>query len=796
MRHLKTASRFDSPAASDRVAARPSVPPLLLFGCLFWAGSYIVYQLPYGLSVWLPAISLSFIALWLVLIALRLKRLSGELVFVLCVGFCLGCLSSSISLTALHESRTAWQELSGSQTVIRITEDLSEADFGYSTYAEVWLAADQWHWLPGHSIKVKLFLDDEAVDYGEELVGNASFSLPRDSAIDTYDRKQVALGCKLGNPERLDSSCLGQLAKVRASFSAFIDRLAQDYHLDSSATALLKALVIGERQQLFQEDVYQDVKICGLAHMVAVSGAHLVIVFGLINSVLNAFRLPRSVAIAMQLLFLGMYLIMVGFPISCIRASVMAAVGLISFTAHRRSYALSSLGVAMVALIAIDSSSACSLSFALSAFSTLGIVLFAPLLLAWLPAVGDRLRGCVVEPFAMTLAALLFTFPLNIGAFSQFSLIAPLANIVVVPLVSASCILGVLAFAAMGVPLLGVLFSFGSYVFCTAFALIAAALGAVPFASIPLSLPFWFLAVISVLLASLLWCVWPVKAPVRCLGAVCLVLLLCFAVGSGRNAIGTSVSMLDVGQGDAILFKSKGATLLVDTGNQTTKLLSSLSGQGVHHLDAILITHPDDDHCGSLSALRGVVSCDKVFFAKGITSLATDKAVSVVDEAASLVGKQNVSELAVGDSLLVGALSLKCVSPVSLEDEGGNQDSVVLRMLSDLDADGVPEWSGLFGGDAESEILQNLEDSGAVGEVDILKVSHHGAKASMTQALAEELNPRLALISVGKTNRYGHPAPSTLEYLQQQGSQVLRTDDQGTVVCRLEPTDIEVYCMR
>ena len=796
MRHSKTVSRSDSSAEAERAAERPSIPPLLLFGCLFWFGSYVVYQVPYEWNGCLPAVSLSLLALCLVAIALRLGQSSKVLGLVLCIGFCLGCLSSSVALSGLHESRDSWQELSGSQTVIRITEDVSETDFGYSTYAEAWLMGDQWHWLPGHSIKVKLFLNDGSVGYGEELVGNAAFSLPRESAVASYDKKQVALGCKLDNPEQLDSSHLGELTKIRATFSAFIDALAQDLHLESSATALLKALVIGERQQLFQEDVYQDVKICGLAHMVAVSGAHLVIVLGLVHSVLNALKLPRTVGIAVQLLFLGVYLIMVGFPVSCIRASVMAAVGLISFTAHRRSYALSSLGVAMVALIAVDPSSACSLSFALSAFSTLGIVLFTPLLMAWLPPVGDRLKGFVVEPFAMTLASLLFTFPLSIGAFSQFSLVAPLANIVVVPLVSASCVLGVLAFAAMSVPLLGVLFSLGSYAFCFAFAQAAAGLAAVPFASVPVSLPFWFLVGASLLSAVLLWCVWPAKAPVRCLGITCLALLLCLAVGAARNTVGTSVSMLDVGQGDAILFKSKGATLLVDTGNQTANLLAALSGQGVHHLDAIVITHPDDDHCGSLPALRGVVSCDRVFFAKGIKSLSTDKAVSVVENAASLVGERNVGELSVGDSLQVGALSLKCISPATLEEEGGNQDSVVLSMRSDLDADGVPEWSGLFGGDAESEILQSLEDSGAIGEVDILKVSHHGAKAGMTEKLAEELSPQLALISVGKGNRYGHPTQTTLEYLQRQGSQVLRTDDQGTVVCSLEPSDVKVYCLR
>lgn len=796
MRPSKTASRSESDSALEQLPERPFLPPLLLFGCSFWLGSYAAGQVPFEWTGCLASGAVALIVLFAAAIVLQLRRSGGALALVLCLALCLGCLASTLALQGIHQARDLWQDLSGSQMEFRITEDVSEGDFGYSTYAEAWVCGDSLHWLPGRSIKVKLFLDAADVAYGDEFTARASFSRPRDSAVASYDRKQVALGCSPSDIVQLESSRLGALSDIRMSFSAFIDGLADSYCLDQASTAVLKALVIGERQQLFAQSVYQDVKVCGLAHMVAVSGAHLVIVLGLVNSVLSAFSVSRKVSAAVQLAFLLMYLVMVGFPISCLRASVMATVGLVSFAAHRRSYALSSLGVAVVGLIVIDPSAAYSLPFALSAFSTLGIVLFTPLMVAWLPAAGGRVRSLLVEPFAMTLAALLLTFPLSIAAFSQFSLIAPLANIITVPLVSACCIFGVLGFVAMHIPGAGALFALVAYGFCYLFAHVVGVLSAVPFAAVPVSLPFWLLVAVCLLAVALLWCVWPVKAPVRTIGILFLVCAVCFSFGLYRSAIGTSVSMLDVGQGDAILFKSKGATLLVDTGNQTTKLLSALAGQGVHHLDAVVITHPDDDHCGSLPALRGVVSCDRVFVAHGIKGLGADKTNSLVGEASALVGSPNVEELSVGNTLQVGALSLKCISPSSLEDEGGNQDSVVLLMRSDLDSDGVPEWSGLFGGDAESETLQGLEDSGAVGRVDILKVSHHGAKAAMTSELAEELKPELALISVGSTNRYGHPAAQTLEYLQEQGAQVFRTDTQGTVVCSLESTGISVSCMR
>lgn len=796
MQPSKTASRFDLGVEPERLSERPFIPPLLLFGCSFWLGSYVAGLVPFE---WVGSLALGaalLVVLCLVVIVLRLRRSGGVLILILCSAFCLGCLTLGLAIHGVHQARDSWQELSGSQMEFRVTEDVSEGDYGYSTYAEAWVSGDAFHWLPGHSIKVKLFLDSANVTYGNEFAARAIFTRPRDSAVASYDRKQVVLGCSLSDIVQLESSRLGALSGSRSSFSAFIDGLADRYRLDQSSTAVLKALVIGERKQLFEQSVYQDVKICGLAHMVAVSGAHLVIVLGLVNSGLKAFSASRRVCAAVQLVFLFIYLVMVGFPISCLRASAMAAVGLVSFTVHRRSYALSSLGVAMVVLIAIDSSAAFSLSFALSAFSTLGIVLFTPLIAAWLPAVGGRARSLLAEPLVMTLSALLLTFPLSISAFSQFSLIAPLANILAVPLVSACCIFGVLGFVAMQVPCIGVLFALVANGFCFMFAQVVGMLSEAPFAAVPVSLPLWLMVSVCLLTVSLLWCAWPVKAPIRAGGVLCLACVLCLSCGTYCNATRTSVNMLDVGQGDAILFKSKGATLLVDTGNQTAKLLSALAGQGVHHLDGIVITHPDDDHCGSLPALRGVVSCDRVFVAKGLKSIGTDKAIALIDEAAALVGPSNVGELSVGDTLHVGALSLRCISPNVLEDEGGNQDSIVLLMTSDLDLDGVYEWSGLFGGDAESETLQDLNDSGAIGKVDILKVSHHGAKAAMTHELAEEFCPRLALVSVGSSNRYGHPASQTIEYLQGQGAEVLRTDIQGTVVCSLESTEISVYCMR
>ena len=151
---------------------------------------------------------------------------------------------------------------------------------------------------------------------------------------------------------------------------------------------------------------------------------------------MRAIRLPRYLSVIIQLGFLFAYLVMVGLPVSCVRAAVMAGVGLLSFASHKRSYALSSLGAAIISLLVLDPSASNSVSFGLSALSTLGIVLFSPLLCSWIPDVGKRVKSYVAEPFVMTLSALLLTFPLSMSSFSQFAIISPISNIVAVPFVT------------------------------------------------------------------------------------------------------------------------------------------------------------------------------------------------------------------------------------------------------------------------------------------------------------------------------------------------------------------------
>lgn len=780
----------------DRPLPRPAIPLLLQCGLAFWLGCLLSEPLKYNVAPSAVLCLLSLVVLFALYRMLHENRNCIRLMAIWVLFLFLGSILISVSIYGVHQKRNAMMDLGEATRAVRILEDPSKGSFGYSvpallTEPNVGLIQRQLS-----SCKVMLSYSDESFEYGDEFIAKVSFSSVDERYVNYYDKNGIVAPCSVSNLQPVYSSQLGLLSDSRLQFASAVSGFFDSDDVNDDAVSLIKALVVGDRRELFESDFYNQVKVTGLAHLVAVSGAHLVIVIGLVSSCMRTIRLPRTLSVCIQVGFLFAYLVIVGFPVSCIRAAVMAGVGLLSFASRKRSYALSSLGAAIIALMVIDPSASNSVSFGLSALSTLGIILFSPLLCSWIPSVGKRFDALVAEPFSLTISALILTFPISMCAFSQFTIISPFSNIAAVPLVTAVCAIGILSFLALPVaPIFHLLIQF-SYFFAMALVFVIDALSAIPFAAMPIDASMELLTLFSIVLCVFLWLVWPRAFPAKTFVCICITLILCAFPIRILDSTGTSIVMLDVGQGDSFLIKSRGSTLLIDTGNNPKKLLSGLARYGVNHLDGIVISHADDDHCGCLADLRGVVSVGSVFVAKGFGSLGTDKAEDMLKYAESLSSATGVHELAVDDVITVGSVSFRVISPDGLTDEGENDDSVCLMATTDLNNDGIGEWRALFTGDAESEVLDSLYEKGALEDIDILKVSHHGAKAALDNELMDALKPEIALISVGERNRYGHPAANTISLLESCNVGVFRTDLQGDVVCILNQTNISINTMK
>jgi len=245
---------------------------------------------------------------------------------------------------------------------------------------------------------------------------------------------------------------------------------------------------------------------------------------------------------------------------------------------------------------------------------------------------------------------------------------------------------------------------------------------------------------------------------------------------SGQDR-GTELAMLDVGQGDSILLRDGSHAVLVDGGGWDhgdlggRVLLPALLGEGVRGLDALVMTHPDHDHCGGLVDIAAYLPVRELWIGPGW------EPKGCAGQLMSLPGVR-VRYLWKRSRAQVGRWHLTALHPEADEHRGTNERSLVLR----AEANGR---SALLTGDveawAESRILACCERQ---AKVDVLKVAHHGSRTSSTESFLASVSPRLALISAGVNNFYHHPSPVILDRLDARSIHVLRTNRDGMVLLR------------
>lgn len=775
---------------SVKESTRPAIPLVLWCGLSLWVGCWISSQILGVCRSDITLLGLLCLALGAGVVLWFLQRNGRNCVIAACLLFLvLGGLLWNVNCLVVTHQQSELVKRTNTEVVVRIEEDPSSGLYGSYCTAQVFESNS--HLSLG---LVSLSFEEELFSYGDEIRAVLSYSRPRESSEVRSVQQGIACFASLESYTPLESSSLGIVAQVRNAFISQVDTCIKEQTSSREAGALIQALITGDRSELFDLELYQEVKVLGLAHIVAVSGAHLVIVMGFLALLLRRIPLPHQIRIVIQLGVLALYLCMVGFPISCIRAAFMSALSLLSCGGMRRSHALSALGVVLIVLIGIQPSSAFSLSFLLSALSTLGILVFMPLFLSWFSVSSKPVQTFLIEPFAMTCAALLTTLPFSIASFSMLSLSAPISNIFATPFVTLLCGLGLLAFIAMPLEALSTILLKAALLFAELFCKGCTLLSSIPGAALPLYANESLLVFGMILIVLLLWYFWPQSFSRSMKVLMCFFVLLGVILCVPKQ--GTTLTMLDVGQGDSFLLQSNTQTILIDTGEDEQKLYAALSRQRCNHLDAVLITHADSDHAGCLSALKGIVSCEKVILAEGFDGVEEEKAQSVLADARLLAGEEGIHYVSAGDSIELETMTLRIIWPETLKDGGGNQDSLCFILEIDPDNDEVTDWKALFTGDAEAQTLNLALKSYPVEAIDILKVAHHGAKASLSDDLVETLSPRLSLISVGEENRYGHPAEETLERLDSVQSRIFRSDLNGDVVCSFTREEIEIETLR
>lgn len=250
------------------------------------------------------------------------------------------------------------------------------------------------------------------------------------------------------------------------------------------------------------------------------------------------------------------------------------------------------------------------------------------------------------------------------------------------------------------------------------------------------------------------------------------------------------VHIIDIGQGDAILLENSTETILIDGGNKGKgdEVIDYLNDVGVTKLSAVISTHPDADHVGGLADIINAMPVDAVYAPRVTHTTEAYKEFLLAVKAQSL--KIKVAKDGVVIPSTSKELKLEFIGPTADYSASDlNNWSAILQVTHG-------ENKFLFAGDAETPAENDMIKAHVLEDIDVLKVSHHGAKEATNANFLAVVKPEIAAISVGTDNRYDHPTPSALKRLKKAGATIYRTDKDGTIIFESDGKDIIVEVER
>lgn len=551
--------------------------------------------------------------------------------------------------------------------------------------------------------------------------------------------------------------------------------LARSLARGGDAGALLPGLSLGDTTGV-PDDLERDMRRSALAHLVAVSGANCALVVGIavwITALLGGSVRARLVSGSVALV--GFVILVTPEP-SVIRAAVMAVIVLFAMAIGRPFQGLPVLGITVWVLLLIDPWRSVELAFVLSVAATAGILLGYATLANVLERVMPKPLAWFV---ALPLSAQLAVQPIIILLRPTLPVWGIPANILAAPAAPLVTFLGVMG--AVTGPLPAPVSEFFTWLGWFPAAWIAGIARAVSMA--PLTEVSWVagvpgvvaLAIVTTLASS---AIRAKKSGLWLLGSAAVLLIgvasqaLPGVVSTLRVPAGWSIAQCDVGQGDSVVYRALDVTVVIDTGDSEELMEQCLRLLRISHVDYLVLTHFDRDHVGASAVFHGIT---------GVVLTGPPEN----DEDRERLGKlahhgATVSQVAEGDRFDLGGVVMDVVWPSRAPLSAPGNDSSVVNVFTPTPS--CPTCLSMAAlGDLGEMPQRMLIDRMAHIRVDVVKVSHHGS-ADQCPELYRQLGSQIALIGVGATNRYGHPAQSVLDYLDDQQQTVIRSDLHGTAV--------------
>ena len=554
-------------------------------------------------------------------------------------------------------------------------------------------------------------------------------------------------------------------------------------HFPEESSGFVTALIFGDQSEINEEDLTNYQRL-GLVHLLAISGLHVSLLTGMLFYLGIRIGITRERMILLILVFLPIYTLLSGGSPSVMRSCLMAMLFFALMLFKKRLSASVSIGVIYMVLLFFQPNMLYNIGFQLSFAVTFSIIMSSGIFLLY----PQKTLQLLIISSICQLAAL----PILLFHFFEVSILGVLLNVLYVPLYSVILLpFSLLTVAVhlllptLGQPLISLLHV--TFMLCNRAADVATGL---PMASIAFGKPRFIMMFLLVLSVLGLFMKWEVSFRTSRIWWGMFILFLLLQFNLQKLSPYGEVHVIDVGQGDSILIilPFNAGNYLVDTGGQITfpleawkkkrktyntaedTIIPLLKSKGIHHLDKLILTHADADHMGSAKELIENFKVEELIIGgwsaeqyqdKDFIPVARDKGIKM-----KMVKR--------GDSWKADDAMFYVLNPHKKE-ENKNEASIVLYAE-------IGGLSWVFTGDMGESGEKELSDTYPQLRADILKVGHHGSKTSSSIPFLEKLQPKAAIISVGKENRYGHPHNEVMEAMEEKKIIVFRTDEDGAVI--------------
>lgn len=581
--------------------------------------------------------------------------------------------------------------------------------------------------------------------------------------------------------------------KIIKNFEFYLNKihlnlaLVYDTILPKKEASTLKAMILGDKAELDNsiKEVYRK---AGISHILAISGLHISIFASILLSIFNIFELNKRISASLLLILLSLYCIFTGNSISTLRAVIMIAIGLIGDIIYRKSDIYTSIGFAAFLLLLYQPLYLYDVGFQLSFTALIGIIIVTPIM--------DKVNfipKSIKVYLLPTLSATLFTIPVIAYHFNSVSFIGILINIIILPFVSVLVIFGIISGIIGMIWIQAGKFICGIVYFILQFYERVCILGynIIPeFITGEPSLILIFSYYTIILLISYYF--YTVKSKRQYLKRYLKLIMFSLSLINliiASNQPKLEIVFLDVSQGDSIAIHTRTKNILIDGGGYINRnldepnigsqiILPYLKYKGIKLLDAVFITHYDGDHILGIIELIDFIKINKLIVSDDIDNNELFKALQAKASKYSIpIVKMNEGDLINLENNLV----IKCIYPNydDLVNSTNNNKSLVLDL--EYQASNLI-FTGDIEKEAEQKIIQNYKF-----ECDIIKVPHHGSKTSSTSKFVKCLNPKIAIISAGRKNLYGHPNKEVLDQYKSIGSKIYNTAVEGAISIYYNP---------